>query len=59
MLGKSRLFSAEINWYANQWSDAFDAVKMEKGEEPMQFLSRVDEIACTFASLGVPDWRAT
>ena len=37
-----------------KWSDAFDAVNMEKGEEPMKFFSRVDKIASTLASLGVP-----
>ena len=36
-------------------SDAFDAVKMEKGEEePMMFFSRVDQIASVLASFGVP-----
>ena len=28
-------------------SDAFDAVQMEKGEEPMKFFSRVDKIVGT------------
>ena len=37
-----------------KWSDAFDAVQMEKGEEPMKFFSRVDKIVGTLASLGVP-----
>ena len=35
------------------WSDAFDAVKMTKEEEPMEFFSRGDNIASTLASLGV------
>ena len=37
-----------------KWSDAFDAVQMEKGEEPMKFFSRVDKIVGTLALLGVP-----
>ena len=37
-----------------KWSDTFDDVKMKKGEEPMTFFSRVDMIANTLASLGVP-----
>ena len=36
-----------------KWSDAFDAVKMENGEEPMKFFSRVDKIVGTLSSLGV------
>ena len=28
-----------------KWSDAFDAVQMEKGEEPMKFFSRVDKLS--------------
>ena len=35
-----------------KWSDAFDDVKMEKGEEPMKLFSRVDKIVGTLASLG-------
>ncbi|CAN0395471.1 unnamed protein product, partial [Laminaria digitata] len=40
---------------ANQvkWSDAFDAIRMEKGEEPMKFFSRVDKVVGVLASLGV------
>ena len=37
-----------------KWSDAFDAVKIQKGEEPMIVFTRVDKIASTLASLGVP-----
>ena len=37
-----------------KWSDAFDAVQIEKGEEPMKFFSRVDKTVGTLASLGVP-----
>ena len=37
-----------------KWSDAFDVVHMEKGEEPMKLFSRVDKIVGTLASLGVP-----
>ena len=36
-----------------KWSDAFDAVQMEKGEEPMKFFSRVDKTAGILASPGV------
>ena len=36
-----------------KWSDDFDAVKMEKGEEPMKLFSRVDKIGGTLSSLGV------
>ena len=50
------MVSADINCYASQvkWSDVFDAVYMEKGEEPMKFFSRVDKILGILASLGVP-----
>ena len=34
-------------------SDAFDAVQMETGEEPMKFFRRVDKIVSNLASLGV------
>ena len=37
-----------------KWSDAFDAVQTEKGEEPMKFFSRADKIVGTLASFGVP-----
>ena len=37
-----------------KWSDAFDAVKMEKGEKPMKLFSRVDMIVSTLALSGVP-----
>ena len=37
-----------------KWSDSFDAVKMEKGEEPMKFFGRVDKIVGILTSLGVP-----
>ena len=40
-------------------SDACDTVKMEKGEEPMKFFSRVDKIASSLASLRVSNRRAT
>ena len=36
-----------------KWSDAFEAVRMEKGEEPMKFFSRVDKVVGILASLGV------
>ena len=36
-----------------KWSVAFDSAKMEKGEEPMKYFSRVDEIVGVLASLGV------
>ncbi|CAN0405489.1 unnamed protein product, partial [Laminaria digitata] len=36
-----------------KWSDAFDAIRMEKGEEPMKFFSRVDKVVGVLASLGV------
>ena len=37
-----------------KWSDAFDAVQMQKGEEPMKSFSSVDKIVSTPAySLGV------
>ena len=36
-----------------KWSDAFDVVQMEKGEEPMEFFSRVDKIVGILTSLGV------
>lgn len=38
-----------------KWSDAFDAVQMEKGEEPMKFFRREDKIVGTLDSLGVPN----
>ena len=34
-----------------KWSDAIDAVQMDKGEEPMKFVSRVDNIVGILASL--------
>ena len=37
-----------------KWSDAFDAVQMAKGEDPMKFFSRVDKIVSSRASLGMP-----
>ena len=37
-----------------KWSDAFDAVKMEKGEEPMKLFRHVDKIVSTLSSLGAP-----
>ena len=40
-------------------SDAFDAIKMEKGEEPMKFFSRVDKIVSTLARLVCQNRRAT
>lgn len=33
---------------------SFNAVQREKGEEPTNFVSRVDKIIGTLASLGVP-----
>ncbi|CAN0558800.1 unnamed protein product, partial [Laminaria digitata] len=36
-----------------KWSDVFDALQMEKGEEPMIFFSRVDKIVGILGSLGV------
>ena len=36
-----------------KWSDAFDAIRMEKGEEPMIFFSRVDKVMGVLASPGV------
>ena len=35
-----------------KWSVAFDAAKMEKGEEPMNYFGRVDKIVGVIASLG-------
>ena len=37
-----------------KWWDAFNAFKMERGEEPMKFFSRVDKIVSTLASINVP-----
>ena len=37
-----------------KWSDAFDEVQIEKGEEPMKFISRVDKGWDILASRGVP-----
>ena len=37
-----------------KWSDAFDEVQIEKGEEPMKFFSRVDKGWDILASRGVP-----
>ena len=37
-----------------KWSDASDAVQMEKGEEPMKFFSLEDKIVGTLDSLGEP-----
>ena len=36
-----------------KWLDAFGAVQMGKGEEPMKFFSRVDKIVGILTSLGV------
>ena len=36
-----------------KWSDAIDAVQMEKGEETMKYFSRVDKTAGILASPGV------
>ena len=45
------------NFVATQvnWSDAFDALHMEKGEEPMKCFCRVDKIVGILSSLGVRD----
>ena len=45
------MVSVEINCYAGQ----IDTVNMEKGEEPTKFYSRLDKIASTLTSLGVPN----
>ena len=36
-----------------KWSDAFDAVQMEKDEKPIIFFSHVDKIVGILTSLGV------
>ena len=36
-----------------KWSVAFDSAKMEKGQEPIKYFGRIDEIVEVLASLGV------
>ena len=36
----------------SKWSERFDAVKMEKSEEPMKFFRLVDKVVGILASLG-------
>ena len=36
-----------------KWSVAFESTKMEKGEEPMKYFGRIDEMFGVLASLGV------